>query len=264
MNEVDGIRQSTALTYLAQARQRPNLTVKADTVAEVVLLANGRVAGIRTAAEEIESDRVILCAGTYGSPAILLRSGINNAGVGANLHDHPLLRLRFEADGEAATQPRQTLLTTDDLQIFPSGIENGELTVLVALLTPRSRGSVALSNGELEIDNGLLCEPDDRSSLLAGVDLARELVATKPLASHVGAELTADADLVAECLNVYQHPVGTCALGSVVDEAGNVFGVDGLSVVDASIMPTIPRANTNLPTLMLAEHLAEHLAVSRR
>lgn len=78
------------------------------------------------------------------------------------------------------------------------------------------------------------------------------------LSGRLGAELTADTDLAAECLNVYQHPVGTCAIGSVVDDGGQVFGVDGLHVVDASIMPTIPGANTNLPTLMLAEHLAPY------
>ncbi|GEM_PF-1715586 len=54
----------------------------------------------------------------------------------------------------------------------------------------------------------------------------------------------------------YHHPVGTCAMGSVVDERGRVYGVDSLSVIDASIMPSIPSANTHLPTVMLAEHLA--------
>jgi choline dehydrogenase len=57
----------------------------------------------------------------------------------------------------------------------------------------------------------------------------------------------------------YHHPVGTCAMGSVVDECGRVYGVDNLSVIDASIMPSIPSANTHLPTLMLAERLAPGL-----
>ena len=52
------------------------------------------------------------------------------------------------------------------------------------------------------------------------------------------------------------HPVGTCAIGCVVDGNGAVYGLDGLFVADASIMPTIPRANTNLSTLALAERLA--------
>jgi choline dehydrogenase-like flavoprotein len=55
------------------------------------------------------------------------------------------------------------------------------------------------------------------------------------------------------------HPVGTCAIGRVVDGDGRVLGVDGLVVADASVMPTIPRANTNLSTLALAERLAERI-----
>ena len=60
----------------------------------------------------------------------------------------------------------------------------------------------------------------------------------------------------------YHHPVGTCAMGpdpeqgAVVDARGCVYGVDGLSVVDASILPEIPSANTNLPTITAAEHIA--------
>ncbi len=57
------------------------------------------------------------------------------------------------------------------------------------------------------------------------------------------------------------HPVGTCAIGSVVDANGGVIGVEGLSVIDASIMPFIPRANTNIPTIMVAEKCAASLRV---
>jgi choline dehydrogenase len=56
------------------------------------------------------------------------------------------------------------------------------------------------------------------------------------------------------------HPVSTCAIGRVVDGDGRVYGIEGLFVADASIMPTIPRANTNLSTLALAERLAESIA----
>jgi choline dehydrogenase len=69
-------------------------------------------------------------------------------------------------------------------------------------------------------------------------------------------------DALREGLNVYQHPVGTCRMGppddphAVVDPSGRVRGLEGLGVADASVMPAIPRANTHLPTLMLAERLA--------
>jgi choline dehydrogenase-like flavoprotein len=60
------------------------------------------------------------------------------------------------------------------------------------------------------------------------------------------------------------HPVGTCAMGSVVDPVMRVRGVEGLYVADASVMPVIPRANTNIPTMMLAEKAAVHIAADFR
>jgi choline dehydrogenase len=64
---------------------------------------------------------------------------------------------------------------------------------------------------------------------------------------------------VRETARGFFHPVGTCAIGPVVDGDGRVHGCDGLSVADASIMPSIPRANTNLSTIALAERLAERM-----
>jgi choline dehydrogenase len=125
--------------------------------------------------------------------------------------------------------------------------------------------------GRPEIDVGLLNHPDDLPRLRGGVRQARRLAETPPFADELTADLwpgpdVSDDDEVDEAiragLNVYQHPVGTCRMGpaddpgAVVDAAGRVHGVSGLAVVDASIMPRIPAANTNLPTLMLAEHLA--------
>jgi len=66
-------------------------------------------------------------------------------------------------------------------------------------------------------------------------------------------------------VSTFHHPVGTCAMGpdpgvgAVTDLHGSVHGIDGLTIADASIMPTIPNATTNLPTIMVAEHLAHWL-----
>lgn len=90
----------------------------------------------------------------------------------------------------------------------------------------------------------------------------RELVSTTDGAEDSAAQLEA---LVREKARTYFHPVGTCRMGPTVDEGAvvdaraRVHGVEGLFVVDASIMPTIPAANTNLPTLMLAERCAAWL-----
>ena len=73
-----------------------------------------------------------------------------------------------------------------------------------------------------------------------------------------GPEVSAQQHVLAEARGFF-HPVGTCAIGSVVDPSGRVLGYEGLSVADASIMPTIPTANTNLTTAAIAERIAELL-----
>jgi choline dehydrogenase len=111
--------------------------------------------------------------------------------------------------------------------------------------------------------------------MIQAVRTARRLAGTPPLASLIVGELSpgprfrdTDADLEAAIrteVGTYHHPVGTCAMGpagdrmAVVDSRAGVRGVEGVSVVDASIMPTIPAANTNLPTIMVAERCAAWL-----
>lgn len=106
-NAIDGLRMSTAITYLAVARSRPNLTIRPDTEVAHVELVGTRASGVRLAdGMLIEADRVVLAAGTYASPMILCRSGIGRAadlaalgirpvidlpGVGNNLVDHVLI-----------------------------------------------------------------------------------------------------------------------------------------------------------------------------
>jgi choline dehydrogenase len=116
-NVAAGVRMHAAFTYLAPARQRPNLTLIPDTLVDRISLADGRATGVRTAdGREIRGREVVLCAGAYASPAILLRSGIGPAaelgqlgipvvadrpGVGAHLLDHPTVNFaatdHFEA-----------------------------------------------------------------------------------------------------------------------------------------------------------------------
>jgi choline dehydrogenase len=100
---------SAAFTYLAAARPRPNLTLVTDALVDRVIVEEGRAVGVRAAdGREVRGREIILCAGTYGSPAILLRSGIGPAadlqalgipvvadrpGVGAHLLDHPMVQL---------------------------------------------------------------------------------------------------------------------------------------------------------------------------
>jgi choline dehydrogenase len=293
-NERWGVRMSTALTYLEPARSRPNLTVRAHAPVDRVILHAGRARGVRLAGGEmLDADEVVLSAGAYNSPSILLRSGVGPAAelraldvgvvadlpVGANLMEHPLLSVDYVSRAAPGADWFQTAWTgrsdragSDpyDLHLLPGGpIEVAPdqvvFIVLVGLMRPRSRGNVALRSRDCEapprIVLGGLREPDDLARMVEGVERARELLNTEPLRGLlVGDEVRpGPGDLEAVVrreVGVYHHASGTCAMGSVVDNEGCVLGLDGLRVVDASIMPTIPAANTNLPTIMLAERIA--------
>ncbi|HET8899637.1 MAG TPA: choline dehydrogenase [Rhodanobacteraceae bacterium] len=146
----------------------------------------------------------------------------------------------------------------------------------VAVLRPRSRGTVTLASADPaaapRIDPALLSDPDDAERLLRGVKILREILAQDALAPWRGAEIlpgaavTSDAGLRqflrAKTETIY-HPVGTCKMGrddmAVVDPNLRVHGLDGLYVIDASIMPTLIGGNTNAPTVMIAEKAADGL-----
>lgn len=301
VNAVDGVRQSTAIAYLASARSRPNLVVRADAHVDRVVFAGNVASGVKLATGEIvPAELVVLAAGAYASPAILLRSGIGAAadlrrlgievlaelpGVGANLQDHPAVSAVFEP---AVTPDRirpafQAVLTLrsttwhsggPDLQIALGTAQPGQgVGLFAALLRPRSRGRVELRSldplAPPRITTGFLTDSEDRAQLAEAFSGIRELVETpdlRPLTQRLatpgsGFDWSAEAvesEIAAHHWS-YFHPVGTCAIGSVVDATGRVFGVETLRVIDASILPAVPSANTNLPTMMAAEHLARML-----
>jgi choline dehydrogenase len=146
------------------------------------------------------------------------------------------------------------------------------------VLRPDSRGSVSRTSleGGPDIDLGLLQADSDLERLLRSVKLAREILHEEPMAKLGLTELvpgsSAKSDdelrdaIRAHARTVY-HPVGTCAMGigksAVVDASLKVHGLDGLRVVDASIMPTIVSGNTNAPAMMIAEKAADMILASR-
>jgi choline dehydrogenase len=155
------------------------------------------------------------------------------------------------------------------------------MTVMVALIDVASRGRIKLRSNDPRhrpaIDPGYLSDAEgkDLATLLHGVKVARELATAKPLRAICNGEIspgphaTTDADLVQYIQNAVAtlyHPVGTCAMGgnarwsSVVDPELRVRGVQNLRVVDASVMPTVPRGNTNAPTIAIAERAADLIA----
>lgn len=148
------------------------------------------------------------------------------------------------------------------------------ITLHVCDLLPQSRGRITLRSANPMaapcIDAGYLSHPADAPVLLAGLKMARRVLAAPSLAEWVRHELQPGpavqtdeallADIRARAETIY-HPVGTCRMGldarSVVDPQARVRGVQGLRVVDASVMPTLVAGNTNAPTMALAENVAD-------
>ena len=298
VNAVGTVRWNTAFAYLDPARARDNLTILADTLVDRVLLDGDRAIGVATTAGELRARTVVLAAGAYGSPGILLRSGVGperGLPVGDGLTDHVGVgfgyagtdRLQVDVAAFERAHPLFMAQVTvamsssacapglSDLFFFPGldppGPHGYEVSVAVFAMKPASLGSVRLTASDprapLHIDHGFLSHPDDASVLVEGVERLRRLIAADPIRRYAGRETRPGPEVdamthVRTSARGFFHPVATCAIGRVVDGDGRVHGLDGLVVADASIMPTIPRANTNLSTIALAERIADTLVRS--
>ena len=148
------------------------------------------------------------------------------------------------------------------------------MTLHVCFLRPASRGTIRLGSADPakapRIDPAYLSEPSDLVPLIAGIRRAREIYAQAPLRGYLGDEVFPGAarrsdeqlaDFIRGAAETEYHPVGTCRMGTdgeaVVDPVLKVRGLEGLRVVDASIMPTLVSGNTNAPTIMIAEKAAD-------
>lgn len=307
-NHANGVRMNSALTYLALARGRANLTIVPETLCDRLLFEGGTVVGAVTAeGRAYRARETVLCAGAFGSPAILLRSGIgpaadlrelgipvvaDRAGVGASLYDHPLVNGLLECDLAPGSEPahptfiplaikartRQSSAEID-LHVYQGqGFDPAAgwtFWFSASLEAAHSRGSVRLASRDPEaapiIDHDYLSDARDLETLCDGVELVNRLVATGPLAGTVIPRWErslrwSDRDelraKVRAQVGTTYHPSGTCRMGpahdpdAVVDGSGRVHGVPGVRVADASVFPTIPRANIHATIVAVAEKLA--------
>ncbi|MDE2785498.1 MAG: GMC family oxidoreductase N-terminal domain-containing protein [Chloroflexota bacterium] len=337
-NNHNGVRFSTALGYLGQARHRLNLTVRPNCQARRVLFRGNRATGllVESGGETftIEADQVILSAGAVGSPHLMLLSGVGPAeqlerleipivqdipGVGRNLKDHPKVYVTWEVgDGFTASSNRGAggaalRLTApgsnlrNDLGISLSGpavprVKGGALAaaaapgssfgevsggrhfeMMVALLLPASQGELTLTSSDHRVQPAMhynyLSEPFDRDRLRAGIRLALDLAERHELAPLLGRRIEPeDGDLASDDAldqwllreaTTYSHISCTCRMGpsddalAVVDQYGKVHGMEGLRIVDASIMPDLVRAPINPAVIMLAERVADFIREGR-
>lgn len=312
VNNIGGVRYNVALAYLTDAVwARPNLDIRGDTTVDRILFDSeqpSRAVGVLLANQQrVFADEVILSAGAYGSPAILLRSGIGPAQdlarlgigvvkdlpVGRGLQDHPFYYVAFGAD--PAKIGRQEPVIGGKVWTASSLAEPGELdlhitathlidqkasrtgsafVLAVSVTRPDSRGSLTLASRDPDaapvIDLNFLGEQRDTVRLIEGIRLAQKIGAAEPLASIItgnispGSDAT-DSELVRDALSfldTYHHPVATASIGpagsefGVVDTFGAVHGLEGLRVVDASIIPDAPSPATNPTVIGIAEIIA--------
>jgi choline dehydrogenase-like flavoprotein len=331
-----GRRWSAADAYLRPAAARPSLTVRTGALVTRIVLERGRAVGV-----ELLSGRrrqlvrvareVLLAAGAFNSPQLLMLSGIGPADhlrsvgippvidhphVGGHLQDHPAVLLSWEVDARGtlrdAERPaslvrylttrsgllsspvaeagaflasREGLLAPDlQLHMAPGFFaDHGfvsyhapAVSIGPTLVAPQSRGRVRLRSARPTdppmLTVNALAERVDVDTMIDGMERVREIAAAAPLAGIVRARIapspgvSSRRDLEAylrQHVELLYHPSCSARIGppedGVVDPALRVHGVSGLRVVDASVMPTVVRGNTNAPTIMIAERAADLL-----
>jgi len=339
----NGERCSAAAAYLHPVMNRPNLTVITRAQATGIVFDGKRATGVRYRCEgrgdTVEAGReVILCGGTFGSPQLLLLSGVGPLdelkrhgigvvhelpGVGKNLQDHldcitsysskqtdlfgltvggvfklfgSMLQWRKDGTGIFASPGSEgaAFLKSDpglarpDLQLhlIIGKIEDHMRKIQFGYgfscrmchLRPYSRGEIGLTSSDPlappRIDPRFLSDQRDAEIMLKGVKLVRRILEAPALAKYRDKELltagvSSDEGLMDHIRNkadTIYHPVGTCKMGiddmAVVDPQLRVRGLQGLRVVDASIMPTLIGGNTNAPTIMIAEKASDMIGAA--
>src|SRR5436190_3164673 len=252
VNIVDGVRWHSGFAYVDPARGRENLTILADTLVDRILLEDGRALGALAGGRELHADTIVVSASAYGSPGILLRSGIGPDGeiaelpVGEGLVDHvgtgaawdPTERLLKETaahEAEHGLYMGQVTVATGDRFVFPALDIGPEISAAAFAMKPHSRGSVRLNGPDpetpLHIDHGFLRDERDVEKLTEAFERLRVLAESEPVKPYRGAELRPGESVGAEehvrsTARGFFHPVGTCAIGRVLDERCRVLGLE--------------------------------------
>ena len=315
-----GKRSSPFSGYLQPVIGHKNLKVAAGAKATKLIIEEDKTcSGVQLIVEGMQisvyaKKEVIVSAGTFESPRLLMLSGIGDRqeleklnikpiahlpGVGKNLQDHPLLSLTFEASvpvgpltnnlgGSILYAKSEGERDKSDLMYIPIQypVQSAEImarypipenafSIFVNLVDVKSVGDIQMTSSEpdapLKIQPNILKAEEDMEAMIAGVELGLQLV-QEPALRRLIKRWVAPAEpgdresirtFIKDAAGTYFHPTGTCAMGNgpqaVVDPSLRVHGIRNLRIADASVMPVIPIANTNAPTLMIGEFLAKEL-----
>ena len=336
----DGKRCSAAKAYLVPCLKRSNLTVITDTNVNKIIVENKKAIGVECINKDGEyfilnsNKEVLLSSGAFGSPQIMLRSGIGPKeeitkhgielnhelpGVGKNLQDHidyltvhrynsieligiSLKSIFFKfpyeifkyifakvgiftstvAEAGGFIKSRENIEIPDiQLHFLPTMVvDHGRkqmwghgLGCHMCLLRPKSRGEVTLKSSDPyedpNIDPKFLSHPDDMKDMIAGYKKMMNIMNIDSFSKYTSnsirpIDINSDQEIeqaIREEADTVYHPVGTCKMGSdemsVVDSSLKVHGIEGLRVIDASIMPTLIGGNTNAPTIMIGEKASD-------
>ncbi|MBS4728781.1 mycofactocin system GMC family oxidoreductase MftG [Mycobacterium sp. SM1] len=285
LNIVDGVRTGSGAAYLMPALRRPNLMLHTQTRAVRLRFSGTRATGVDAVGADgpitVTADRIVLCAGAIESAHLLMLSGIGDesmlraAGVpvvvplavGMACSDHPeWVSPTSWAVAEGRPVLEVMLSTADGLEIRPyTGgfvVMTGNGTaghrdwphIGVALMRPRARGRVTLISPDPgvppRIEHRYDSAPEDVAALCRGTELARELAGA---ATVIGSPVWSTS----------QHLCGSAPMGAapeqgaVVDQCCRVHGIDGLWVIDGSILPRITSRGPHATIVMLGHRAAE-------
>ena len=310
-NIKDGKRQSAAVAYLGPARQRPNLTIIGGAQVDSLIFNGKKVDGVRYTKDgndhSATADQIVLSAGVYHSPQILMLSGIGPRaelarhgirvlhaldGVGENYQDHPVVTMTLKARNEGKNKPhprgRSTLKlyfkSHPDRDYLDFHIILREVTNVAGLgdmisfschlLEQTNRGRLSLKSSDPTdlpvIDPQMLEDPRDIRAMVSAMKFVQQLANTEPMNRYCGTLFSPSPDedwakFARSTYTSYFHGVGTCKMGpasdrmAVVDQRLRVHGMENLWIGDASIMPTVAHANTNLTCMMIGERAADFI-----